>query len=374
MTETVGDNQRLRALVLTNHLKWFGGSEIVALEIASGLANLGDHVTLASNVISEPLADHARRLTLTDDIADIELSAYDLVWCQHDLLSLLPLSTLARAAREGVPHIVQVSLSSFEPYEHVNGLLARALSADLYANSAETADAIAAANSGILKRENIEVLHNAAPSAFWRRADPVRHPTQLGSVLFVSNHPPTEIDVCAELLRARNVHVRRLGTGHAVRLIEPDDLASTDAVVSIGKTISYAIAMGKPAFIYDHFGGDGWLTRDNFKLNRHFNFSGRPHLRRLDPEALAAEILEGYGEAATQSVWFANQFDLSQFHLENHLHALRDRTFSRASASQRLQRRMKLSLLLTQPLFRAHLETSRRKAEVMRYLRRHMER
>ncbi|MBX9747641.1 MAG: hypothetical protein K2X34_12115 [Hyphomonadaceae bacterium] len=370
----IDDGRSLRALVLTNHLKWFGGSEIVALEIASGLASLGDDVTLASNVISAPLADHAEGLRLTDDIAGIELQTYDLVWCQHDLLSLLPLSTLARAAREGLPHIVQVSLSSFEPYEHLNGLLARALSADLYANSAETADAVAAANRGILKRDDIQLLHNAAPSAFWRRASPTQRLAQLGSVLFVSNHPPTEIDVCAELLIARGVCVRRVGTGHAVRLIEPNDLASTDAVVSIGKTISYAIAMGKPAFVYDHFGGDGWLTTDNFELNRYFNFSGRPHLRRLDPEALAAEIFEGYDEAAMQSVKFAAQFDLSQFHLDNHIHALRDDTVRRASASQRLQRRMKLSLLLTQPLFRAHLETSRRKAEVMRNLRRHMDR
>ena len=373
MTEALDDSRRLRVLVLTNHLKGFGGSEIVALEIASGLAGLGDEVTLAANVIDAPLVDHATGLNLTDDIAGIDLPAYDLVWCQHDLLSLLPLSTFARSARDRLPHIVQASLSAFEPYEHLNGLLARALSADVYANSAETADAVAAANSGILKRGDIHVFHNAAPAPFWRRADATRHPTQLGSVLLVSNHPPEEIDGCAAALAARGVLVRRLGTGHEVRLFEPDDLISADAVVSIGKTVSYAIAMGKPAFIYDHFGGDGWLTSDNFEHNRHFNFSGRPQLRRYDSETLAVKILQGYAEATADSAKFADKFDLSRFHLEHHLHTLRERAFKRASASHRMQRRMKLSSLLVQPFFRAHLESSRRKAEVARYLRRHIE-
>jgi hypothetical protein len=57
MTEALDDSHRLRVLVLTNHFKWFGGSEIVALEIARGLASLGDDVTLAANVLGAPLAD-----------------------------------------------------------------------------------------------------------------------------------------------------------------------------------------------------------------------------------------------------------------------------------------------------------------------------
>ena len=373
MVEALDNGRCLRVLVLTNHFKWFGGSEIVALEIARGLANLGDDVTLAANVIGAPLADHGAGLTLTDDVAGIDLPSFDLVWCQHDLLSLLPLATWARAARDGLPHIVLASLSPFEPYEHLNGALARALSADLYANSAETADAVAAANHGMLKRHDIHVFHNAAPAPFWRRADSAP-PAQLGSVLFVSNHPPTEVDACAAMLESRGVDVRRLGMGHTVRLIEPDDLSSADAIVSTGKTISYAIAMGKPAFIYDHFGGDGWLTGGNFEHNRYFNFSGRPQKRRLDAEALTAEVLGGFGQAAAQSATRAEQLDLSRVYLEHQLHALRQRALcDRESRSRRLLRRARLASSLRQTAFRAHLETSRCKAEVMRSLRRYLD-
>lgn len=369
MSEAEG-KQRLRVLVMTNHLKWFGGSEIVALQIAQSLAALGDEVTLASNIISAPLADHATGLSLTDDVAGLDLAAFDLVWCQHDLLSLVPLSAFEKASREGVPHIAYASLSPFEPYEHIDGISARALLADVYANSSETADAIA--RSSTLKRDDIHVFHNAAPAAFWRRPASMQS-AALRTLLLVSNHLPKELAACAVLLERHGISVRHIGTGGDVRMLDPADLEASDAVVSIGKTISYAIAMGKPAFIYGHFGGDGWLTGDNFAQNRDFNFSGRPHRRRLDPATLAAEITDGYADAAAHSARLGETFDLSAFRLEPHLVALRQRALSRNAGLWRLRRRLKLSSLLTKPWFRAHLETSKRKSEVMRFLRRHID-
>jgi hypothetical protein len=360
-------HRRLQVLVLTNHFKWFAGSEIVALDTARGFLELGDEVTLAANVIAAPMADHAAGIALTDEVAALELSAFDLVWCQHDLLSLLPVAAFERASVGRLPHIASVSLSPFEPYEYVDGFVARALSADVYANSPETADAIALANAGILERADIHVFYNAAPSAFWRPL--VAASQELRSILLVSNHPPAEIDGCAAILESQGVSVRRLGIGHDVRLIQPEDLAAADAVVSIGKSIAYALAMGKPAFVYDHFGGDGWLTRDNFEINRHFNFSGRPHRRRLTGLALAAEIVEGYSRAQGEVQSLAAQFDLSPLRLERHIAALRQRAISRDAGL----RQLKLSFLLTHPTFRAHLETSRRKSEVMRALRRQIE-
>ncbi len=359
---------RLRVLVMTNHLKWFAGSEIVALQTALGFAAFGEEVTLAANVIGAPMCDHVSNIRLTDDVAGIDLAAYDLVWCQHDLLSLLPIATFERASREGVPHIVCVSLSPFEPYEHVNGVLARALSAEVFANSAETADAVAAANQGAIERSAIHVFHNAAPREFWRMGGAETAPP-LRSMLFVSNHPPPELDVCAALLAERGVSVRRIGMGHEMGLVQPVDLESVDALVSIGKTICYAIAMGKPAFMYDHFGGEGWLRRANFEQNRHFNFSGRPHRRRLEPEALVSAILEGYGVAAHETARLGEIFDLSVFRLDAHLAALRNRVLARSSEV----RRHRLSFMLTQPTFRAHLEACRSKGEVMRSLRRQID-
>ena len=58
--------------------------------------------------------------------------------------------------------------------------------------------------------------------------------------------------------------------------------------------------------MYDHFGGDGWLTRANFfNANLTHNFSGRPVCRRLTPDALAAEIVNGYPMAAAEAARLA---------------------------------------------------------------------
>ena len=55
----------------------------------------------------------------------------------------------------------------------------------------------------------------------------------------------------------------------------PEVLAPYDAVVTIGKTVQYALSMGIPAYVYDHFGGVGWLDEDSLEPELHWAFSGQ---------------------------------------------------------------------------------------------------
>ena len=133
------NGQALRVLVLTNHFSNSQASEIVALQTAQWFARRGDLVTLGANSMGAPIKRLAADFQLTTQVNDIDLSAFDLIWCQHDLLSHLPLAAFERASRHPLPHVVLVSLSPYEPYEHVDGTMARALSAEIYTNSPETA-------------------------------------------------------------------------------------------------------------------------------------------------------------------------------------------------------------------------------------------
>jgi hypothetical protein len=108
----------MRVLVLTNHFSEFAGSEIIALEVAQWFVEQGDQVALAANFIRPPISDLGGSIELLRDIDDIDLSSFDLVWCQHGLLSLLPFASFAAAAM-APPLVALVSLSPFEPYEHV---------------------------------------------------------------------------------------------------------------------------------------------------------------------------------------------------------------------------------------------------------------
>jgi hypothetical protein len=118
------------------------------------------------------------------------------------------------------------------------------------------------------------------------------HP--LKNVLFVSNNQPAEMVEAARLLSRRGYVTRFLGRGYEFKRLEPSDIAWADCVVTIGKTARYSLASSTPTFIYDRFGGDGYVTAENYALNEANNFSGRPNCRSLDAAGIADEIIANY--------------------------------------------------------------------------------
>lgn len=351
----------LRVLVLTNHFCNFAGSEVVALEVARWFVERGDAVTLAANAAGAPIASHAEGVALSLVDEDFSPEDYDVIWLQHDMLSQLSpeaVETL-RSAR-----IAFVSLSPYEPYEHVDGLFVRALGGIVYANSQETAATVLERNAGVLRPEQVRVFHNAAPAAFWRAQG--RPPgKRLARLLIVSNHPPPELLGAVAMLGQLGVSTRVLGIDHEFKRVVPDDLDAVDAVVTIGKTVVYALARGRPVFMYDRFGGDGWLTPDNFAVSRAHNYSGRPLLRRREPEALMRELLGGYGEACEST----GRLELDDgLKLDSHLERLRQEALDRRAAKDGDER---VRMRLRRPAMRAHLNALRQKSLTLRdnYLR-----
>lgn len=350
---------RVRALVLTNHFNAYAGSEIVALEVAEWFAAQGDAVTLASNLIGPPVADEVEGFTLTGGVECLTLSDFDVVWCQHDLLTLLPLEAWTALADRRLPLAALVSLSPFEPYEHVDGLIAEALGAEIFANSPETADEVARRNPGKIDRAAIRVFHNAAPPAYFAPRPPLS--PSLRRILIVSNHVPEELTQAIALMRGRGVEVSMIGAEGERRRVTPADLAAADAVITIGKTAVYALASGTPVYLYDHFGGDGWLNAANAGINAHHNFSGRPARRRLTATAILRELFEGYSAAAASAAHLGAGFPRNAFSLDHHLQALRQRALTRPPGAS-----WSLGWWLTQPGFRTHLEAAHWKSMALR--------
>lgn len=88
-----------------------------------------------------------------------------------------------------------------------------------------------------------------------------------------------------------------MGINYDFRRIEPKDLRNCDAVITIGKTVQYALAMKRPVYCYDRFGGPGWLDHRNVELAAHYNFSGRCCSRRIAADEIVSEIVQGYSSA-----------------------------------------------------------------------------
>ncbi|MEB3237841.1 MAG: glycosyltransferase [Candidatus Sericytochromatia bacterium] len=277
-------------ILLTNHhLRDFGGSEAVTRELAIELQAQGHRVRVATLDAGPPFSIEIARVgipvldlwTMLDAPSDI-----DLAWVHHAPVFHRWLQLGGRARR-----VIFSSLSPFEPLEAPPPWAREA--ALCLANSTETRERLIQLG---LPAGQIRVVPNPVGRDWLAQA---RKPSEgpLRRLLLVSNHPPAELLEASSLLGARGIEVVPWGVGGNYALLEPEDLAGADAVVTIGRTVQAALVLGVPVFCYDHFGGPGWLVPENVAEAGARNFSGRCTGERLTGEELAQAILDGYDRA-----------------------------------------------------------------------------
>lgn len=294
MTEAAESDHRMtKVLIVTNHMVDLGGSEIVALEVAEYFISTGAHVFVYANYIADPMA------TVLADSGVLcgqgfpvpDPFSYDLVWAQHHVL---PILVTSHELPEFIhTRFISAHLSPFEPLELAGLKFARLIAARFIANSPETAEKLYRLQTD---SACISISYNACPDGFFEV--PERQPDGLKRLLVISNHPPTEVLQAISILEDRGIICSRIGLGGVQRRVTPADLSWADAVLTIGKSVQYAIASGRPVYCYDHFGGPGWLTNENFEDAEWHNFSGRSkETKRTDLE-IVSEIIADYPDAA----------------------------------------------------------------------------
>ncbi|WP_354244878.1 hypothetical protein [Agromyces sp. PvR057] len=285
-----------RILITTNHLRERRGSEIVTFELAEEFADRGWHVDVYTNLFLPPMADRFRELAsrasvrvAEDPYEDFGLD-YDLIWVQH---SLLPPSIIRRLGeREAAAPIV---------WHHMSPIIEidQPLVAEIENRLADVTSFISERTRETLEAFGLDrpsqIFANPAPRSFVE-ADTIA-PVALRRLAVVSNHPPAELREAAEALAEAGVETVFIGEPDGSVEVTPRLLAGFDAVVTIGKTVQYALVMGLPVFVYDHFGGEGWLRPETFEVEAAANFSGRSTSRRISAEALVDELLLGFEHA-----------------------------------------------------------------------------
>jgi hypothetical protein len=163
------------------------------------------------------------------------------------------------------------------------------------------------------------VLHNTAPPEFHKSLASTSG--ALEKIALVSNHPPAELLDLTRFLRNEGIIIDIYGEGNNYKRIEPSVLQDYDAVITIGKTVQYSLCLGIPVFVYDHFGGSGWINEDNFKSQLSHNFSGRDSRRRLTARELRLDLISGF--AASRDFVLRNLYELRrEFDLDNKLDEL----------------------------------------------------
>jgi len=288
----------MRILITTNQLRNFAGSEMVTFELIEYFLEQDWVVDVYTHDLGEPVLSEFQKLPsdgrLTLLVADLSAAFdhdYDLVWVQH---SILPEGMLRRLETAGVrAPMVWHHMSSFLEIE-----LPRHAAIERQLASVSTGMSSAAVES--LRRFGLEpdkllVFDNPAPDAFADHVRPVG--TSLQSLLVVSNHVPAEVREAAGILEQHNVKVTFLGADDGPVRITPSVLAPFDAILTIGKTVQYSLSMGIPVYVYDHFGGPGWLGAENFAPTAHDNFSGRRDRRHIPASEIVREVLSGFADA-----------------------------------------------------------------------------
>jgi hypothetical protein len=284
------------AVLLTNQFHQLAGSEIVLAEIAEWLFGEGWTVEFYAVLLDESMCpDRVDGFRVAEfQPGTVDFSEADLVICLHQMVGMISEDLLdAGLASDSWPALLCMHLSAFHPLEAPGPFAEQRLADLILTNSPETT--VAMREFG-LEDDRLRVFPNPAPESFGAATPaPSR---KLKRLLLVSNHPPEEVTEAISTLAESGVEVSFLGFEGQQRRLTPELLAEHDAVLTIGKTVQYALRAGRAVMCYDCFGGCGWLHDAQIMDKAEwYNFSGRDSRQRRSADALCKEILDGY-EAA----------------------------------------------------------------------------
>lgn len=163
--------------------------------------------------------------------------------------------------------------------------------------------------------EKMKLFGNPIPAEF---SDFVHHkegfPKTPQNIVVISNHIPHEILEIKKLLH-KNSRVDFYGhNSKNYDRITAKILSAYDLIISIGKTVQYALGMGIPVYEYDIYGGCGYITPSNYDSEKFRNFCGLATERKLNSKAIVSEILQEY-ELAVQNISVIKQKALEDFYL-----------------------------------------------------------
>ena len=280
-------NRNHKALITQSVFSSIGGSEVQAIELAQHLTKLGWSVVLYAWLVESPLKEIIQSMGITvldrdnPDALKLRAGDFDLLWIQHEVIPKSIITSMGTPESSST----RVVFSHMSPYKEVHieqpytYNLEHTCADIILFNAESTKDAQSSWYQDDLKR--LAIYPNPAPEGFVNGASKSASNDSLSKILIVSNHAPSELEAAANILRNRGISVSHLSDAVVgdSKITTPDLLSKYDCVVTIGKTVQYCLVQSIPVFVYDRFGGPGYLSDENFDLASYYNFSGR-----LDPD------------------------------------------------------------------------------------------
>lgn len=296
-----------RNILITNYeISQYSGSEINAATIAKRFKEKGYKVYMAALFLGGPLYDQVKEYF--DEVIDVKQNnfdfsniEFDIVWAHHSfLLNWLIFENKIKAKK-----VIISSLSAKELFEAIPDY-SNDLSLIL-ANSEETKEKLE--EEGL---KEVKLLENYSFKSYFERNIKVE---KLQNIAIVSNHVPEELHEAKKKLIDTGYNVTIYGVEGKRELITDKILEKYDAIITIGKTVQYAMSLKIPVYVYDIFGGEGYLTLENLEKNRKRNFSGRGFEQKTSDQ-IYDEIIQNFDKTLgiTEDI---KKYALERFCFEN---------------------------------------------------------
>jgi hypothetical protein len=260
--------ENMKLLVANNHLEYRAGSELHTVDLCRGFRRAGHHVvvfTLKPGMMADTLREEDFSVFSLPDLRSLSGEEFDLIYLHHATCEVI----LGLVFAGKVP-LVRGYLGIVPPLEKpINGDF---LSGKIYGSE--------------LVEQTYADHHIDVPSLIARNVyddqqlslgATLREPP-LGGPNFavVSNRlDPALSDLLEATAKEGLCRFTHFGLPRNSIPVTAELLAAFDAVVTIGRTVPLAAALGKPVYVCDVHGADGWLTRENFGGCQRNSFSGR---------------------------------------------------------------------------------------------------
>ncbi len=285
-------------LITQRMLKHFAGSEIVTLELATFFKQHGANVIVFTWAYDNPIKSifEERGIPVTTNDYDERIKDIDYVWVHHQVLPIKLIDQLYKEQPQPIFIFYHMSalIDIYAEHPFIYDLEKKLSSKSLFV-SKEALELATTSYPDLLDFKRTSILPNMSPDTFC--TNPATIHKQPQKILIVSNHAPEEVLSIKDRLEKTGIKVDQLNSFlKNPSLVSPEILNEYDVVISIGKTVQYCLTSGKPIYIYDKFGGCGYLNESNFELAAKNNFSGRGFDKKT-AGIIASEILKNYSSA-----------------------------------------------------------------------------
>jgi hypothetical protein len=280
-----------KILITLERVLNYSGSELVAFDLARYLVSKGNSVTVATTYVhprfGRVLSEVGISLFTIESGTGLHISHFDIIWAHHYHILDICLLDLKITGDK----ILFSSLSPFVPDE-----CPPTYASDLtliLTNSQENKDKVISYG---YESSFIYVLPNPVPDSVFNLQKNLGN-NHLKKIGIVTNHLCSELSEAIDIIQnTAGVVVNIYGIDHNYCLVTPDLLMQYDLIVTIGRTVQHCIVLGIPLYCYDHFGGPGYLSAENFAQAEYFNFSGRCTGKKSASQ-ICSEISNNYEQA-----------------------------------------------------------------------------